>query len=150
MKLVLAVVAFVALVFAATPSVADVTIQMTTSTTFGGVTSRLSTVIDIKGTKARIDIKGKGQGISILQDVAARQQLAVNHVTKRAQTYGPNPSEADMVATMGEATVSFKPSGKTKKLLGHTCTRYTMRSSRPMIFLEEPFTITVPAGYTKK
>ena len=94
MRSVLAVVAFVALVFAATPSVADVTIQMTTSTTSGGVTSTLSTVIYIKGMKARIDIKGKGQGISILQDVAARQQLMVNHDTKRVRTYDPNPREA--------------------------------------------------------
>ena len=43
---------------------------------------------------------------------------------------------------MGEPTVSFKPSGQTKKLLGRTCTRYTLRSSRPTWFFEEPFTIT--------
>jgi len=140
MRRVLAAVAFVAL--AAVPSVADVTITVTTSTNAGGTTIEMSAITYIKGMKGRVDLKGMGQDRSILQDVAAKQQLMVNHVTKLVKTFDPKEGMAKMGASMGDPTVSFKPSGQTKEILGRTCTGYTLLATRPMTVGEETFTIT--------
>ena len=138
MRSIPAVVVFLALVFAAAPSVADVTVKMTTTSTTGGMTVEVSSVSYVKGMKGRMDVKGAGQDLSILQDVAAKQQLMVNHVTKLVETSDPKAS----MANMGDPTVSVKPSGQTKEILGRTCTGYMMIVSIPMTVGEETFTIT--------
>ena len=151
MKPVLAVVAFVVLIFTAAPSGADVTVTMTMSTKTAAMTTEMSSVIYLKGMKSRVDVKGMAQDMSILVDAAAKLQLMVNHVTKQVQSLDPKAARANTPTKAGEPSVSFEPLNQTKDVLGHTCTGYMMRVSLPMKVGEETFTITTsgPVWMTK-
>ena len=151
MKRVLAVVAVVALVLAAVPCRADVTITMTRSAKAAYATMELSLVTYLKGMKSRMDLKGAGQDMSIFVDYAAKLQLMVNNVTKEIRTLDPSAGAADMPVNAGVPSASFEPLNQTKDILGRTCTGYMLRVSEPMKVGEETFTVTIsgPVWMTK-
>jgi hypothetical protein len=127
----------------AAPARADVTIKMTMSTTGGPMAMDMTSVAYIKGMKMRTDVKVMTQDMSIIVDVAAKQQLMVNHVTKQVETFDPQSAMANMPVSFGDISVAMKPSGETKEILGRTCTGFTMQLSMPMTLGDESFTMTM-------
>lgn len=124
----------------AIPASADVTLLMTMTTSGGQGAMDMSSVTYVKGMKMRSDVKVAGQDMSMFVDVAAKQQVMVNNVTKEVMDLGA--IMAQMPVSVGEATVSVKPNGQTKELLGRTCAGYTVEMTMPMTMQGETLTIT--------
>jgi hypothetical protein len=129
------------LALGAVPAFADVTMKMTVSTSGGPVAMEMSTVTYIKGMKMRSDVKVMDQDMSMFVDVAAKQQVMVNNVTKQVQDLGA--ALANMPMSFGEATVSVKPSGQTKAVLGRTCAGFTVEITMPMTIMDETLTMSM-------
>jgi len=128
-------------VLAAAPASADVTMKMTMSTSGGVVAMEMSTVTYIKGMKMRSDVKGMNQDMSMFVDVEAKQQVMINNVTKEVQDLGA--AMAAMPVSLGEMTVSVKPSGETKTILGRTCAGFTLQVTVPMTMMDEVLTMNM-------
>jgi hypothetical protein len=131
----------VCLALAAGQAYADVTIKMTVATIGGPVPMEFSTVTFIKGMKMRSDVKIMGQDMSMFVDVATKQQLMVNNATKEVQDVGA--AMANLPMSFGEATVSVKPNGQTKEVLGRTCAGFTAQITMPMTMMEESIVMTM-------
>ena len=129
------------IVLVAVPAFADITITMTMTTTGGPVPMEMTTVSSIKGMKMRSDAKGMGQDMSLFVDVATKQQLMVNNVTKEVQDAGAMLANIPM--SVGEVTMSVKPNGQTKEVLGRTCAGYTVDASMPMTMMDETLSMTM-------
>jgi len=126
---------------AAAPAFADVTIKMTVSKSGGPAAMEMSTVTYIKGMKMRSDAKVMDQDMSMFVDVAAKQQVMVNNVTKQVQDVGA--VLAAMPMSFGEMTVSVKPSGQTKVVLGRTCAGFAVEIAMPMTMMDETLTMSM-------
>jgi hypothetical protein len=143
MKRFLALVVFAALALAAAPAFADVTIKMSMATSGGPMVMEMSSVTFIKGMKMRTDASVMSQETSIIIDVAAKQQLMINHATKQVEDFNPAAAMAALPLSFGEASVSMKPSGQTKEILGRTCTGFTLQVNMPMTINGETVTMTM-------
>jgi hypothetical protein len=140
MRWVLGVVAFVSLVFAAVPSVADVTIWMSSSTG-SPAPHEMTMVVSIKGQKMRIDMKGPVYDFSAFVDAATKQQFWVNHLRKQVQDFGAYVASVSM--NLGDAAVSIKPNGQTKDVLGRACVGYTFTVTLPETYQDEALTVAL-------
>jgi len=138
-----AIVLFVALALSGVPAFADVTIKMTMSTIGGPVAMEMTTTTYIKGQKARHDAKGMNQDVSMVVDVAAGEQLLIDHVARQAAPFNPQAAAAGMPMSFGDATMSLKPSGQTREILGRTCAGYLFQMSIPMTIANETVTMTM-------
>jgi len=141
MKLFRPALVLACLAVVAAPAFADVTLKMTMSTSGGPVAMEMSTVTYIKGMKMRSDVQGMNQDMSMFVDVAAKQQVMVNNVTKEVQDLGA--ALASMPMSFGEMTVSVKPSGQTKTILGTTCAGFTVQVAMPMTIMDETLTMSM-------
>jgi hypothetical protein len=141
MKLLRSALILACVVFVAVPAFADITVKMTMTTSGGPVSMEASSASYIKGMKMRSDVKVMDQDMSMFVDVAAKQQLMVNNVTKEVQDVGA--ALASMPFTVGEATVSVKPNGQTKELLGRTCAGFAVEYSMPMTMMGETLSMTM-------
>lgn len=131
----------VALLAAALPAFADVTIRMNVSTTGGPVAMEMTTVTYVKGKMLRTDVKGMNQDMSVMVNLESGEQLLVNHVTREAMKFDPQATTAGLPMTFGEVTMSFEPSGAKKEILGRTCTGYQLSVTVPMTFGGETATM---------
>jgi len=129
------------LVLVAVPAFADVTVKMTVSTTGGTAAMEMSMVTYVKGMKMRSDVKVMDQDMSVFVDVAAKQQVLINNTTKQVMDF--NALMANLPMTFGDITVSVKPSGQTKEVLGYTCAGFTIEVTMPMTVMNETVTMTM-------
>jgi hypothetical protein len=152
MKRISLVVLVLALALVALPASADVTVKTTISATGGPGGMEMTSVVFVKGMKMRTDTKVMGQDMSILVDVATKQMLMINHVSKEVSTFDPKAMAGQMPVTMGEVTLSVKPTGETKEVLGRKCAGYTVQVTMPMTLNGESVTMTLsgPAWITKE
>lgn len=106
----------------AQPAFADVTIKQTTSGKGPGISGTTPGMVRIKGNKMRSDTTVGDQTQSTLFDLDAQKMYIFNSKKKEADVW-------DMAAFAGElsksvdvssAKASFKPSGQTKQIAGHT------------------------------
>jgi hypothetical protein len=132
---------FVCIVLVAAPAFADLTIKMAMSTVGGPAPMEMTSVTSIKGMKMRSDVKVMGQDMSMFVDVTTKQQLMVNNATKEVQDMGA--VMANMPMSLGEVTVSVKPNGQTKEVLGRTCAGFTALISMPMTVMDETLSMTM-------
>jgi hypothetical protein len=123
---------------AAAPAFADVTVKTTVSTSGGPVPIEISSTTYVKGMKMRSDVKVMGQDMSVFVDIATKQQVVVNNVTKEVQDL--NAMLANMPMSFGEMTVSVKPSGQTKTILGRACAGFTVEVTGPLTMMGETLT----------
>lgn len=141
MKSLRAAFLLVCIVLAAAPAFADITITMSIATVGGPAPVEMTSVTFVKGMKARSDVKVMGQDMSMFVDVAAKQQVMVNNTTKEVQDV--RAAMANMPMSVGEVTVSVKPNGQTKEVLGRTCAGFAAEITMPMTVMEETLTMTV-------
>lgn len=136
--------ALLAVVFslAAVGSFADVTIKTTTLVS-GPASTEVASSVYIKGARMRTDAKVGGQDLSILVDLATKERLMVNHGTKEVQEFDPVGSMAGMPVTVGEPTVSLKPTGEKKVVLGRNCQGFAMQVTMPMTVAGETVTLVM-------
>jgi hypothetical protein len=120
---------------------ADIGITMTMSMNAGPMVITGEVVTRAKGQKMRADTKVMQQDISIFVDGAAKQVLMVNHLTKEITSADPAAQAAALPATIGDATVSIKPNGETKELMGRICKGYALDVTLPMTMAGETITI---------
>ncbi len=130
----------VLVLLAATPAFADITVKMTMTTTGGPAAMDMSMVSYIKGMKMRSDVKMAGQDMSMYVDIAAKLEVMVNNVTKEVMDLAAVMAQ---MPSVGDATVSVKPNGQTKQVLGRTCAGYTVEMSMPMTMQDETITTTM-------
>jgi hypothetical protein len=128
---------------AAAPAFADVTVTIAVTMNGGPVAVNSTAVTSIKGLKSRTDSTVMNQDTSMFVDVEAKQQLMVNHQAREIAPFDVRVMLASAPVTLGEATVSFKPNGQTKEVLGRTCSGYAMESIVPMTVGGETLTMTV-------
>lgn len=131
----LAALAFVPL------AAADVTVKMTIATAGGPMSLTMTSTVYVKALKMRSDISAMGQEMSMLIDVAAKQQLMLNHGTK--QVLDPKAALGTLPMTFGDATVSVKPNGQTKEILGRSCNGFQVQASIPMTMNGETVTMSM-------
>ncbi len=137
-----AVALLVALLAAALPASADVTLRMNVSMAAGApVAMDMTTVTYLKGKMLRMDVKGMNQDMSILVNLESGEQLLVNHATREVSKFDPQASAASVPMTLGEVTLSFEPSGEKKEILGRTCNGYQLSVKVPMTFGGETATM---------
>jgi hypothetical protein len=129
------------IVLVAVPAFADITITMTMTTTGGPAPMDMSSATWIKGMKMRSDVRIMGQDMSIFVDVAAKQQVMVNNVTK--EVVDPGAAMANAQMTFGEVKVSVKPTDQTKQVLGRTCAGYAVEMTMPMTIMDETLSMTM-------
>jgi hypothetical protein len=142
MKRIVALIALLAGAALPATARADVTMTLTMSMS-GPVAIEAKEVIYIKGAKMRTDVKMMGQDLSIILDVATKEQLMVNHATKQIERFDPPGALAAMPIEMGEVAFSMKPTGETKAVLGRSCAGFTIQASVPMNVGGETLTMTI-------
>lgn len=139
MKTLRSVLVLAWLAFTAVPAGADITMKMTTSTSGGPVAMDATAVMFVKGMKMRTDMQIMGQDMSMFVDIAARKQVVYNNLTKEVVDIGAAAGE--LPAGFGEPSMSVKPTGQTKELLGRTCAEFTIEITVPMAMQDEVLTI---------
>lgn len=130
-----------ALLAAASPASADLGMTTTMSMNAGGMAINATMETRLKATKMRADVKLMQQDMSILFDTADKQVLMVNHVTREITTADPSALGGNFPVTFGDATVSLKPTGETKEILGRTCQGYALDMTVPMTVGSESITM---------
>jgi hypothetical protein len=120
---------------------ADIGITMTMSMNAGPMVVTGEVVTRAKGQKMRADTKVMQQDMSVFVDGAAKQVWMVNHLTKEITNADVAAQAAALPAAIGEMTISVKPNGQTKELLGRTCKGYTLDVTMPMTMGGETLTI---------
>jgi len=121
---------------------ADVTLK-TTMTVAGPTSLEAATDVRLKGTKMRADLKGGSQDLSVLADLATRERLLVNHVTKEIQPFDPFGAAAALPLKMGEPTVSVKPTTEKREILGRQCQGFSVNVSVPITLGAETLTLLI-------
>ena len=137
--------ALIVLAVAAAPAFADVTMTTMISSTVGPiVVSGQSTGFE-KGTKLRVDNKFDAQVVkmdqSILLDLVTRQVLVVDHGAREVRAFDAGQALAGLPVTTGEVSVSVKPTGETKLIVGRVCRGFTIEMSLPMTVNGEAMTM---------
>jgi hypothetical protein len=124
--LAVALAAIVALTLT-TPALADVTIKSTTSVSGGPMPMETSSVVTVKGQRARVDLTMMGQDRSIIFDLATRKVTLLDHAAKTAQVMDV-PGFLQMTDQMaGGITVEkaeLTPTGQKKDIDGVSCEEY--------------------------
>jgi hypothetical protein len=131
----------VVLILVAMPVFADVTMKTTMATLGGPMSVETVSVTFIKGMKMRSDLKMAGQDMSVFMDIAAKRQVMVNNVTKEVADVGAAMANAPV--NLGDVTVSVKPNGLTKVVLGRTCAGYAVEYTMPMTMMGETLTMAL-------
>jgi hypothetical protein len=134
---------FVLVSLAAPAAFADVTVTMTVSMNAGQVSMESTAVTAIRKLKARTDTTVMNQSTSIFVDVEAKQQLMVNHQAREIAPFDLKAMMAAAPVALGEAAVSFKPTGQTKTVLGRSCAGYALEATVPITIGGESMTMTV-------
>lgn len=120
---------------------ADIGITMTMSMNAGPMVVNGEVVTRVKGSKMRTDAKVMQQDVSVYFDGALNQVLMANHLTREIANADPSAAAANLPTTIGEVTVSVKPNGQTKELLGRTCKGYVIAVTLPMTVAGETITV---------
>lgn len=124
------------------PAHADVSMK-TTVTIAGPTVVEMSSVTYLKGSKLRTDMKAGGQDMSLVVDLTTKEQLLLNHGTKEIQKFDSSAAMAALPVTIGEVTVSSKPTGEKREILGRSCQGYALRVSMPMTVGGETVTLVM-------
>jgi hypothetical protein len=131
----------VLLAFAVPPASADLGMTMTMSMNAGGMAINATMETRLKATKMRSDVKLMQQDLSIFFDSAARQVLMVNHATREITSADPATLAGNFPVAFGEATVSLKPTGEAREILGRTCQGHIVEMTVPMTVGAETVTM---------
>jgi hypothetical protein len=141
-------VAVLALVLAAAPAFADVTVKYTMSGKgMMGMAGTVNSTTMIKGNKMRSEaMVGNTQSVSII-DLDKQQMITLDLKKKEAEVLDLAKFNAELADKVGasNAQVSIKPSGETKELLGQSCKGYTVSISMPMT-MGEGMSMTMSMG----
>lgn len=124
----------IALVVAAglTPLQADVTLKGTGSGSGFGMATQGESVIYIKGSRMRSDWSRDGKTQTMILDLDAQRMTVIDPEKKKAEVYDLAAMASQLKSIPdGAMTVEFKPTGKTKTLLGRTCQEYLIRVVAP-------------------
>ncbi len=135
----LAVLALILLV--APSAAADIGVTMTMSMNAGPMAVNGEMVTRTNGKNMRADTKVMQQELSIFYDGAAKQVWMVNHLTKEITAADPGKQAGNLPVTLGEVTVSVKPNGQTKTILGRACKGFAIDVSLPMTMNGETITV---------
>jgi hypothetical protein len=143
--------ALIVLAISAAPACADVTMTMSMSGSVGPIVTNGQMTSLQKGTKVRLDNKIMSQDQSILIDLTTKQALILDNVTKEVRSFDPKQAMANLPVAFGEASVSVKPLGQTKTIMGRVCQGFTVEMAIPMTLNGETLTVKVtgPAWLAK-
>ena len=114
------------------PASADLGMTMTMSMNAGGMAINAQMQTRIKALKMRSDVKVMQQDMSVFFDAAGKELLTANHATKEITVTDPAALAGNLPVSFGEVSVSMKPTGQTKELLGRTCQGYAIDMTVPM------------------
>jgi hypothetical protein len=145
MKRLAATLALVlAVCLAAAPARADVTIRSTVKAT-GPMAMEGQSVSSIKGTKMRVETTMSGEMAASMPtaepgkpvktvaivDASARQMIVLDAATKTATVYdlGKMADQMRQAGGPSDVKVSMTPTGRTRQILGRTCSEYTLSVS---------------------
>jgi hypothetical protein len=127
-----------ALVFSwgvAAPALADVTVRQKNSGK-GGIGGAMAgeSVLQISGTKMRMDQTMGGDEMSTIIDVGAQKMTVLNHKKKEADVYDMSKVAQDIAKATGtgEITASITPTTRTRQIAGTTCTDHDVSMKVPM------------------
>jgi len=127
----------------ASPASADLGMTATMSMNAGGMAVNASAETRLKATKMRADIKLMQQDASVLFDAATKEVWMVNHATREISAADPSAIAGNLPIAFGDATVSMKPTGQTKELLGRVCQGYALEMTVPMSLGQEAITMRI-------
>lgn len=135
------------------PAAADVTVNATTTGKGLGQAASGQSVTYVKGNKMRTEtVMGDNTIVSII-DLDAQRMYTVNVKKREADAYDLAKMRADIDKAIGsaEATVSFKPNGQKKTVMGVSCDGYDLLISMPagQQGMEMTMTMSGPAWVAK-
>jgi hypothetical protein len=141
----------VALVLSAAAASADVTVTMTMSGAAGQMAVSGTITSWAKGTKLRVDTDMAGQNLTILSDLATKQQWKIDHAAKQIEPFDATTTMAALPVSFGEVKAVVTPNGQTKEILGRQCKGYTVEVTMPMTLGDETIVMKMsgPAWITK-
>lgn len=128
-------VAVLALVLAAAPAFADVTVKYTSSGKgMMGMAGNFESTTMIKGSKMRSEATVGGNLSITIMDLDKQQMITLNPKKKEAEVLDLTKFNAELADKIGttNATASVKANGETKQLLGVACKGYDVSISMPM------------------
>jgi TonB family protein len=116
--------ALMALLAAASPAAADITIASINASTPAQPSDGPWTVF-VKGGRVRYDAHVAGQRASVLTDIPAGEQWLLNHTTREVAPFRRQDLPTLLLSDQGEGGFTFAPNGRTKSILGRLCRGYT-------------------------
>lgn len=132
-RLVPVLLAGFVLVAVATPVRADVTITSSVSLTTAALGKALtaSSVVAVKGTKARLDNRGFSDNVSILVDTATGEQWRLDSASRTVQAIDlARPT--DLPVNWSGVKTSITPTGKVRTILGLSCSGLAIDVTMPV------------------
>lgn len=128
-------VAVLALILAAAPAYADVTVKYTTSGKgMMGMAGNFESTTMIKGSKMRTEATVMGNQTVTIMDLDKQQMITLNPKKKEAEVLDLTKFNEELTDKIGaaNATASVKANGETKQVLGVACKGYDVNISMPM------------------
>jgi hypothetical protein len=137
--------AILALVLLAAPALADVTITSTMSGKGLGAMASGASTTHIKGAKMRTDTAVRGETVTTIIDAQAQQMITFSSRRKEAEVHDLARLSADLaknISTEG-MSVSLKPNGQTREILGRSTQGYDLSVAVPMKMGDMAMTVTL-------
>jgi hypothetical protein len=133
----------VATALLASPVRAQVTVTAAVTVKAATMTANGSSVVSIKGTKGRIDAKMETQELSVLTDIASGQQLKIDRIGKTVEPFTLQSAGTSLPIVFGDWTVSLRPTGETKTVLGLACVGFVTELTVPVTAAGQSLTMKV-------